>query len=712
MRRLPFSLLFFLVIGAGGVVPALAAVSYLDLSKAANMGPAQSFDEAVPGGGDLKEKEGLANIPQGPQTLRGIPFLLLDSSANQGKSFIVLKGKRKGSFPEAVALSAGNLKAGYLFFLHSCKWGGTASNVTVAEYDIVYSDGGVEVIPLKVGEELTNFTGSDDTPASYLAWWHKYKNTDMGVNLFPWKNPRPDVPIQTILFKSLNKMPVPLLFAVTASDTELPISTVSPKPEKTFQTDTQGWLPFTPSDVSPTGTAIDMSFLLDAPAGKHGGLKAEGERLAFADGTKARFWGIQLSGEWWNLTNEQLAQTAGRLAVYGCNLVAVDTGASTAIMGRLEDLTAALKPKGIYLDLTGWDQVQLQPALTSDPAVFTQGLWTRGNASFADAPSTPTSSQEFQDVPMVLQPEASIPWSLILGRHLGTPYRAQWGDKWPNEYIGESPLLLSVYGAFEDWPACLGMGMGGADWGSALASDQDLSNLPQLLVQWPTAALAFLRGDIKQGRFYDLKSQEPKQDIKACLTALAHCSGVNESDPQFKTDTAGTLKVKVQDKLKSFVSDTSQIRWQGNIGLFQLSSPRFQAVVGFLGHQKLTSPVWQVESPNFFASLSLISLTKTNLWASDHMLLTGVTRMENTGQVYNAAKTKLIFSGKGPILVEPLQAKITLFRYKAEPKLGVRALDANGQILKEKIHVKWVKNNLVFSWVPEASYVEIYKTHK
>ncbi|HJT24645.1 MAG TPA: hypothetical protein VJ873_08725, partial [bacterium] len=59
--------------------------------------------------------------------------------------------------------------------------------------------------------------------------------------------------------------------------------------------------------------------------------------------------------------------------------------------------------------------------------------------------------------------------------------------------------------------------------------------------------------------------------------------------------------------------------------------------------------------------------------------------------------------------VEPLQAKIVLFRYKADSKLMVRALDANGQILKSRVRFKWAKNNLVFSWVPGAFYMEVFK---
>ncbi len=713
MRRpWAFGFLFPLLL-ARGPEPALAATTFLDLSRAADMGPAQSFDGAVTGGEDLKEKEGLANIPQGPQTLRGVPFLLLDSTQNQGRSFVVLKGKRQAGFPQAVAVSAGDLRAGYLYFLHSCRWGGTAPNVTVAEYDVIYGDGQVEVIPLRVGMEITNFTGADDTPASDLAWWHKYKNTDMGISLFPWQNPRPDVPIQTILFKSLGKMPVPMLFAITASDTALPVSPVSPKPEKTFQTDTRGWIPFQPPEGFPAGTAIDMSSLLDPPAGKHGALMAQNGKLVFGDRTKARFWGTRLADDWWNLTDEQLSQIADRLAVDGCDLLAVKDTPNSAVTGRLEALAQILKPKGIYLDLTQLDPTQVPADLAGDPAVLAPpGPWTCGKAFPNEPPGSPSEPLTFEDSPMVLRPEESIPFRLITGRSLGVPFRAQWGVGWPNEYLGEGPLLTSAYGDFEDWGACVGMGMGPEEEGTVLGPGPDLNDKPMLSAQWPVAALVYLRGDLEQGRFYDLETPGSPMDMAGALQALAHYSGIRGERDGFKTDAAGLLKAKLQPKIKSFVSDSGQIAWRGNVGLIQISSPRFQAIIGFLGHQKLASPVWQVESPNFFASLSLVSLTKTNLWASDHMLLTGAARMENTGQVYNADKTKLISAGKAPILMEPFQAKIALFRYKADPQLRVRALDVNGQVLKTKVHFKWAKNNLVFSWIPGAFYLEIYKAKK
>ena len=62
--------------------------------------------------------------------------------------------------------------------------------------------------------------------------------------------------------------------------------------------DMADWIPCeVPAGIIETGSALDMSFLLDGPAGKHGFLKVKGERFVFEDGTHARFWGGNTFGE-------------------------------------------------------------------------------------------------------------------------------------------------------------------------------------------------------------------------------------------------------------------------------------------------------------------------------------------------------------------------------------------------------------------------------
>jgi hypothetical protein len=546
--------------------------TYLDLSKVVNRGVTESFDESDTKVQDLQEKIGFKNIPAGIQNFRGISFQVLDPVQNNGRSYVVLKGHHQSEFPEAVSIPVGNLKAAELFFLHTCRWGGTAPDIKIAEYDIVYTDGQVSVIPLHVGAEINNFWYSDDTPASYVAWWNKYKNAEMGVNLFPWINPRPNVPIQTILFKSMAKMPIPILFAITASDQEVPVSAVSPKPEKTVQTDTSRWVPFTAARSSVQGTALDMSSLLEMPAGKHGALKADYEKLAFADGTPVRFWGAVLSDSWTSFTPEQEAQVANRLAMSGCNLAAVDLSNISVVPSVLLSLVEALKAKGVYTQVINPNKLVLPETLGQNPAVIPAGLLTFGQAAW-NKPVTDAPPFIFKDDPMTLNPDQSLPAQLSFSRPLGAPYGVIWQDGRPNEYLGEAPLLMASYGLFENWDAVLGMKVSGADWGNFLAMDADLSSNPSLWLQWPIAALAYLRGDLKQGRLFVLKTKDLTQlSPLNRLKVLAHRSGFNPGPNRLTTDPTGEVGLKVKLADKSFSTDDKQIIWRGNIGVFKLKA--------------------------------------------------------------------------------------------------------------------------------------------
>jgi hypothetical protein len=69
---------------------------------------------------------------------------------------------------------------------------------------------------------------------------------------------------------------------------------------------------------------IDVSFLSDGdrPAGRHGRVKAAGDKLVFEDGTRARFWGTNLEAyALFNGNKPDVANQAKRIAALGYNLV-------------------------------------------------------------------------------------------------------------------------------------------------------------------------------------------------------------------------------------------------------------------------------------------------------------------------------------------------------------------------------------------------------
>jgi hypothetical protein len=92
-------------------------------------------------------------------------------------------------------------------------------------------------------------------------------------------------------------------------------------PREPIAYDTKHWFPWTGFDPRKRkGTALDVSRLLDGPAGKHGPLGARGEDFVFKDGTTARFIGINLVASENFPTHAEADQLVELLAEMGVNI--------------------------------------------------------------------------------------------------------------------------------------------------------------------------------------------------------------------------------------------------------------------------------------------------------------------------------------------------------------------------------------------------------
>jgi len=117
----------------------------------------------------------------------------------------------------------------------------------------------------------------------------------------------------------------------------------------------------------------DVSFLLDAPAGKAGFIRVQDGHFATGDGKRIRFWGVHLTdwspGSILLPPKKDIAMWASTLARFGVNCVRLhflDLAAPRGIidstrdntqsfdpqqMDRLDFLISELKSRGIYIDL-------------------------------------------------------------------------------------------------------------------------------------------------------------------------------------------------------------------------------------------------------------------------------------------------------------------------------------------------------------------------
>lgn len=151
--------------------------------------------------------------------------------------------------------------------------------------------------------------------------------------------------------------------------------------ERYGNSDTTGWYD---NLVDWQTSPVDLSFLNadDKPAGQHGFVQAKGDELVFQDGTKARFWGTNISAYALFMTKpDDVKIQAKRLAALGYNLVRIhhfdSSWVSPNIFGR-KDVTdtqsidpdaiakldwwiKCLKDEGIYVWLDLQDMRGLKP---------------------------------------------------------------------------------------------------------------------------------------------------------------------------------------------------------------------------------------------------------------------------------------------------------------------------------------------------------------
>ncbi len=145
--------------------------------------------------------------------------------------------------------------------------------------------------------------------------------------------------------------------------------------------DTDDWFPFSFPLDDTNLEGIDLTGLLDAPAGKHGFTTVRGDgHFYFEDGTRARFFGTNVGGRECAPEKDRARAVAARLAKYGVNMLRLHSmdsrwgplidysrGTSQEFdpegLDRIDYFVAQLKKRGIYIYL---DLLDYRQFLTAD----------------------------------------------------------------------------------------------------------------------------------------------------------------------------------------------------------------------------------------------------------------------------------------------------------------------------------------------------------
>ena len=254
----------------------------LDLKKSANMG----FRDEVAGdrkGGwtDQGPSNDLRILKPGKLAAKPLHFTIIDPAKNEGKSCIVLAGGDRKYFPRSASLDLNGKRIGTLFLLHAIAWP-TKEPEVIGDIIFEYTDGTVVRKEIKSEHDVGNWWMPTAKPNATLVW--NEFNNESPVGLYMSRFEIPARPLKRLLFRSNGKS-VWLITAATASPQKvvLPVR----KEKKHIVMRNADWRVVDTDRFVEKGSALDFSFLLDAPAGKYGRIKVtpnghfEFEKLPF-----------------------------------------------------------------------------------------------------------------------------------------------------------------------------------------------------------------------------------------------------------------------------------------------------------------------------------------------------------------------------------------------------------------------------------------------
>lgn len=285
----------------------------------------------------------------------------------------------------------------------------------------------------------------------------------------------------------------------------------------------------------------------------------------------------------------------------------------------------------------------------------------------------------------------------------GHPFMlSEWIHVVPNELGLEGPAILGAYGmGLQGWDVSyMFQNRDNGSFTPKIGGDRWEVTAPQVLGVFPAISRQVHRGDVKESdlvaprnvhvpslfegklSFDDSVAQgyddKELDSSKVSARSLAVAKNVVAFTDQY-TDTP-VLDLKPYQQDGQLISSTKQLRWQESDGksggFFTMDTPGTKAVVGFAEGRKLALGGVTIEPRSRFGAVYVTAreLDKT-IDTSRELLVIAIGRSRNTGAKLSPAGDKLLAPGAGPILMEPVKAKITLGKSGAT----VTALDHDGK---------------------------------
>lgn len=342
------------------ILPVASQVA--SLKMAANMGFADEIAGDGKGGWtDQGPENDLRKMKPGTVRAGALPFEVLDPAENGGRAALVLAGKQRGFATPAVALELPENRAGAVNLLHASAW--TPKNgTTLGTLIVEHADGSSSRIPVVSGTDCGNWWNPFRGKNAAIVW--SAENPEALVGLYASSFALPKTGPKSLRFETATPETVWMIAGVTLSDRPVHFGAVSDKPVE--MKENYEWKPLAFKRTINRGSALDFSFLADAPAGKYGFIRPTPQgTLTFekAPQKRIRLYGPNLCFSASFLTKAAVDQLADYFVYCGYNTVRIhhhDTELldrkakdtltfSVGKLDQLDYLVFRMKEKGIYV---------------------------------------------------------------------------------------------------------------------------------------------------------------------------------------------------------------------------------------------------------------------------------------------------------------------------------------------------------------------------
>lgn len=278
----------------------------------------------------------------------------------------------------------------------------------------------------------------------------------------------------------------------------------------------------------------------------------------------------------------------------------------------------------------------------------------------------------------------------------------EWTQKPPNQWKAEIAPLMAFYGmGLQGWDASYHFAASHTYMGNGWPNMRSyVTCTPHYIGQFPALSFAiynshFEEGDIVSARRLSTGEVFAGVDVLEQQYGLV---GYDENELLAHGDTPvealaiGRVTLKIQDGQRpSYLanlsdwwnrssqivkSNTEQLTWNYSNKVVTVHSDKTQGLIGFAGDGTYDLPGVAIQDiKTKFISLLFTPLDNLPLIESEHILITAMAQDKQYGTVYNNDGTELIETGGPPLLLEPIQANITL---KGGPVTSVNVVDVYG----------------------------------